>query len=87
MRQFFRNGFGSAYAQKFQPDSVYETHEALDAATFVPRRPLWYRAARFPLRLAKAIAEGKSMRFVAYCAYGAGYFWGMLRAKRGNLAS
>ena len=86
VRMFFRNGFGSAYAQKFQPDSVYETHEALDAATFVPRRPLWYRAARFPLRLLKAAAEGKAMRLVAYCAYGVGYVWGMLTAKKGSLA-
>ncbi|NUM55333.1 MAG: glycosyltransferase [Candidatus Hydrogenedentes bacterium] len=84
-RQFFRNGFGSAYAQKFQPGSVYETHESLDAATFVPRRPLWYRAVRFPLRLVKAAAEGKTMRLVAYCAYGVGYVWGLLTARRGSL--
>ncbi|MBM3290000.1 MAG: glycosyltransferase [Candidatus Hydrogenedentes bacterium] len=83
MRQFFRNGRGSAYAQKFQPDSVYETHESLDAAAFVPRRPLWYRALRFPLRLAKAAAEGKTMRLVAYSAYGVGYVWGMLTARKG----
>lgn len=86
-RQFFRNGYGSAYAQKFQPDSVYETHESLDAASFVARRPLWYRALRFPLRLLKAAVEGKSMRLAAYCAYGAGYLWGMLSAKRGKFAT
>ena len=85
-RQFFRNGYGSAYAQKFQPDSVYETHEDLDAASFVPRRPLWYRAIRFPLRLLKAAAEGKTMRLAAYCAYGVGYLWGMLTARKGDFA-
>ena len=87
LRQFFRNGFGSAYAQKFQPDSVYETHESLDAASFVPRRPLWYRAVRFPLRLLKAALEGKIMRLAAYGAYGVGYVWGLLTAKRGAFAA
>lgn len=86
VRQFFRNGFGSAYAQKFQPESVYETHEALDAASFIPKRRLWYRAFRFPLRLIKAAAEGKTMRLVAYCAYGAGYVWGLLTSRKGSFA-
>ena len=83
VRQFFRNGRGSAYAQKFQPESVYETHESLDVATFVPRRPLWYRALRFPLRLAKAAAEGKAIRLAAYTAYGAGYIWGLIATRKG----
>ncbi len=34
----------------------------------------------------KAAAEGKAMRLVAYCAYGVGYIWGMLTAKKGSLA-
>lgn len=83
LRQFFRNGYGSAYAQKFQPDSVYETHESLHDASFVARRPLWYRVLRFPGRLIKAALEGKTMRFLAYCAYALGYGWGMLAARRG----
>ena len=82
-KQFFRNGFGSAYAQKFQPESVYETHERLDDKSFVARRPLWYRAARYPMRLALARIKGETMRFVAYSAYGFGYCWGMATARRG----
>lgn len=81
LRIFFRNGFGSAYAQKFQPDSVYETHEALDASTFRPRTRLGYRAARFPFRLLKAVIEGKPLRFWAYSSYACGYVWGLVRAK------
>ncbi len=81
LRTFFRNGFGSAYARKFQPDSVYETHESLDSSTFQPRTSLLYRVARFPLRLCKALLEGKTMRFAAYCAYACGYAWGTLTAK------
>ncbi len=82
LRMFFRNGKGSAYSKKFQPDTVYETHETLDAAAFKPRTSLAYRIARFPLRLIGALAQGKVQRFAAYCAYACGYAWGMAFAKR-----
>jgi len=78
MRTFFRNGRGSAYAMKYQPDSVYETHESLDDETFRPRTTLAYRAARFPVRLAAALARGQLMRFTAYTAYACGYVWGWM---------
>jgi len=81
LRTFFRNGFGSAYAWKFHPESVYETHEALDSRTFKPTTRLAYRLVRFPLRLLRAVAAGKFLRFGAYCAYACGYVWGMLSAK------
>ena len=81
IRVFFRNGVGSAYAWKFQPESVYETHESLDAAAFRPRTPWLFRVFRFPLRLMKALAQGRLMRFVAYCAYAVGYVWGLFTAK------
>ncbi len=79
---FFRNGYGSAYACKFHPDSVYETHEALDSSRFNPRTTLAYRAARFPFRLLRSLAMGRMQRFGAYCAYACGYLWGMLAAKQ-----
>ena len=80
-RTFFRNGFGSAYARKFQPASVYETHEALDAASFRPKTSLAYRALRFPLRLIKSLAQGNLIRFYAYCTYACGYLWGTVTAR------
>ncbi|HOS02659.1 MAG TPA: glycosyltransferase [Candidatus Hydrogenedentes bacterium] len=82
LRTFFRNGFGSAYSQKFQPDSVYETHEALDSATFQPRTTLAYRAFRFPLRLLRALLRGQAIRFAAFSAYACGYGWGFFTAKK-----
>ena len=85
-RTFFRNGCGSAYARKFHPDMVYETHEELDARDFRPKTSLAYRAARFPLRLLQALSEGKFIRFAAYCAYAAGYCWGAMTAKRMEVA-
>lgn len=81
MRTFFRNGFGSAYAWKFKPETVYETHEQLDAHGFQPKTSLLFRFLRFPVRLVKALAELKLIRFVAYCAYACGYFWGVATAK------
>lgn len=85
LRTFFRNGYGSAYARKYQPESVYETHEELDSGSFQPRTTLAYRAARFPLRLVKALTTGQGMRFGAYCAYACGYIWGMATAKENAL--
>ena len=80
LKIFFRNGMGSAYAQKFQPDSVYETHEELHDEKFQPRTTLLYRVARYPLRLIKAIVTGQHMRFGAYTAYAFGYVWGWVSA-------
>ena len=82
LKTFFRNGFGSAYAMKFQPDCVYETHESLDSTRFQPRTGLAFRIVRFPIRLGKALVQGKLMRFGAYCSYAAGYAWGLVRARR-----
>lgn len=82
LRTFFRNGYGSAYAQKFQPDSVYDTHEQLDEAGFTPRRSLPYRMARFPMRLLAALARGRFLRLAAYTSYAFGYVWGYATAKR-----
>ncbi|MBN2311373.1 MAG: glycosyltransferase [Candidatus Hydrogenedentes bacterium] len=81
LKTFFRNGFGSAYAQRFQPESVYETHEELDSAGFQARTSLGFRILRFPLRLAKSALQWKWMRFAAYCSYACGYAWGYLTAK------
>ena len=82
LRMFFRNGYGSAYAQKFQPESVYETHEQLSDQTFQPRTSLAFRTLRFPGRLIRALAQGKLQRFGAYVAYGLGYLWGFLTARQ-----
>jgi GT2 family glycosyltransferase len=81
LRIFFRNGFGSAYALKYQAESVYETDEKVDARGFKPRTSLGYRILRFPGRLALAFLRGQEMRFAAYTAYAAGYLWGMASAQ------
>lgn len=81
IRIFFRNGFGSAYAYRFQPDSVYETHEALHDRDFRPQTTLGYRILRFPLRLLRALATGQWLRLAAYSSYAVGYVWGYFTAQ------
>lgn len=80
LRTFFRNGFGSAYARKFNPDSVYETHEHLYARSFRPRRSFLFRIVRFPFRLIGSLLRGHFIRFAAYIAYACGYLWGWFKA-------
>jgi GT2 family glycosyltransferase len=70
-RTFYRNGSGSAFAQRFRPDMIYETSEHI--TEFTPKRSLAYRAARFPLRLLWALVTFKWLRLVAYTCYGVGY--------------
>jgi len=82
VRTFFRNGFGSAYAWKFQRASVYETHEALDVANFQPRSTLTQRVLRYPFRLLHALLTGQPLRFTAYTSYAAGYAWGLATARK-----
>jgi GT2 family glycosyltransferase len=82
LRIFFRNGFGSAYAYKFQREHVYETHERLHDRAFQPRTTLPFRLVRFPIRLIKALGEFQFMRFGAYCSYALGYGWGALTARK-----
>jgi hypothetical protein len=76
LKIFFRNGMGSAYAQKFQPASVYETHEKLNDGDSLPNTTLAYRIGRYPFRLCKAFLFGQFMRFWAYVSYALGYVWG-----------
>jgi len=81
LRIFFRNGYGSAYAQKFQPETVYETHETLHSDSFKEKRSFGYRIARYPVRLLKACVTFQWMRFSAYISYAIGYGWGMMTAR------
>jgi GT2 family glycosyltransferase len=81
LRIFFRNGYGSAYARKFKPETVYETHERLDSRSYRPRTSFAWRLARYPARLAKAAVSGQFIRLAAYGAYAVGYGWGTLTAR------
>lgn len=85
LRLFFRNGYGSAYARKFRPESIYETHEHVDSEGFTEKTSLTYRVLRFPVRLLWAVCRGRFLRFFAYCAYACGYAWGAVTAREDAL--
>lgn len=76
LRLFFRNGKGSAFAQRFQPHLVYETDERVRSTRFQEKRSFIYRLFRFPLRLIYSIMTFKVFRFLGYTAYGLGFLWG-----------
>lgn len=79
VRVFLRNGYGSAYLQVFYPEVNYDTDEAVDSKTFVAKRPLLYRALRYPLRLVKSLVTFQWLRLLGYTVYGLGYLAGFIR--------
>jgi len=79
LRTFIRNGYGSAYLQVFYPEINYDTDEGLDSQNFIPKRSLFYRALRFPVRLLQSLIAFQWIRFMGYTVYLAGYAAGYLR--------
>ncbi len=75
IRRFFRNGRGSAFAQLRHPERVIELSDGFRRNRFTPRRPLWYRAARYLLRLYVACLELQVVRIAVSAAYLAGYIY------------
>jgi hypothetical protein len=82
LRTFVRNGNGSARSQLTDPACVFETAEEVGIAGFVPRRPLGYRIARFPLRILHALVRFQFLRALAYAAYALGYGMALVGAAR-----
>ncbi len=82
LRLFFRNGKGSAYAQKFFPHLVYETDEKIKEENFVEQRGIFFRLIRFPLRLIHALIYCEFLRFLSYLSYGVGFLWGWVSEKK-----
>jgi GT2 family glycosyltransferase len=79
IKTFWRNGMGSAYCLKYQPELIYDTDEALEMKSFRSRIPFLWRIFRFPMRIFKAAVELKFLRFLAYCVYGIGFYYGVLK--------
>jgi len=79
MKAFFRNGMGSAYCLKYQPELIYDTDEILEAEGFKPKKTFIYRLMRFPIRLLKALIDLKVLRFIAYIIYAIGYYCGLIK--------
>jgi len=75
LKQSFRNGRQAAYVNRNYPQWVIETPSKHGA--FVPRRPLWQRILRYPLRLMGTLVTGRRKWFIYQIFYAAGFvfFW------------
>ncbi len=75
LKQSFRNGRQAAYVNRHYPQWVIETPSK--HGKFVPRRPLWQRILRYPLRLLGTLVTGRWMWFIYQIFYAAGFvfFW------------
>jgi len=79
IRVFLRNGYGSAYLERFYPESNYDTDEAVESKTFVAKRSFLYRIIRYPVRLAKSFVTLQWIRLLGYTVYVLGYVIGYVR--------
>ncbi len=88
-RLYFRNGRGSAFAQRTHPERVYELTNGLEGARgrpFAPTRPRWFRALRYAGRVYLAVLGCRIVRLTADVAYAAGYAWELWTAARARRA-
>jgi len=77
-RLYFRNGRGSAFAQRTHPERIYELTDGFEGGrgrSFAPQRPRWFRALRFAGRLYLDMLGCRIVRLTADVAYAAGYAW------------
>ena len=72
-RMFFRNGRGSAFAQRHHPEIVFDTEESTARQAHDLHVPLRGRLWRFPLRAARHLLTGRIVRFLGDIVYAAGY--------------
>ena len=72
-KMFYRNGRGSAYAQRSRPDMVFDTHEKAEWQGENLHTPLWQRAFRFPLRSLCRLFSGHPVRALGDIVYLIGY--------------
>jgi GT2 family glycosyltransferase len=81
-RMYFRNGRGSAFAQRTHPRRIYELTNGGRDGRFRAQRPLWYRGSRYLWRLYRSFVELKVVRLTAELAYVAGYLWELGTGRR-----
>lgn len=74
LRQYFRNGVGSAYVKKFYPQFVVD--QALAHGEAVPITTWPRRALRYLGQILIAIVSLRWIRLATMLTYAAGYVWG-----------
>ncbi|MGD8706216.1 MAG: glycosyltransferase [Syntrophobacterales bacterium] len=77
IKQFYRNGKSAGFCNRFFPQWIIETPDN-HISDFNPRRPLFFRMARYPVNLVKKVLRGHWIYVTASLAYAAGFVWGYL---------
>lgn len=75
MAMAFRNGKGSAFAQRTHPELIVETGDGFDEG-FARRVPFGERILRYPARILQALIEGKPILFCWLLVYALGHAMG-----------
>lgn len=86
-RMFFRNGRGSAYAQRHAPTLIFDTEEYTIWQGRRLRTSAGRRALRFPLRTLKRMLTGHWIRAAGDLVYVLGYTYEMLWGPRKRQSS
>ncbi len=73
LRMYFRNGRGSAFAQRHYPERIFQLDAGRAGDHFAPQRTLARRVLRAPLRLASGFLLGRWIAVGTQIAYLAGY--------------
>jgi len=73
LRMYFRNGRGSAFAQRNHPDRIIQLDAGFRGDRFAVRRGLLRRGARHPVRFLGLVLRGHWIGAAAQLAYLAGY--------------
>ncbi len=81
-RMYFRNGRGSAFANRHFPDRIFELSDGTPMKAFPPQRPFLYRVLRFHLRMISSILALRWIKLVSEAAYLGGYLWEFMAGSR-----
>ncbi len=73
LRMYYRNGRGSAFAQKNYPDRIYNLSDGFCRNRLRARVPFFLRTVRYPLRLARSLLGLRWIRLSVEVAYLLGY--------------
>ena len=80
LRQFYRNGRQASYTNRKYPQWVIETPS--EHGSFQPYTLLKKRILRFPIRLFKALIQGKPLWFLCEVAYAFGFMHDLLLSNK-----
>ncbi|MCI0652748.1 MAG: hypothetical protein L0Z55_12790 [Planctomycetes bacterium] len=73
VRMYFRNGRGSAFAQKHYPQKIYHLTDGFEGGKLRAKVPFPLRVARYPLAMVRSLLTLRLVRLLTEAAYLCGY--------------